>query len=110
MMYPVSKALGYDVNIGKHIFERSTTNGSLTGAKMMVFYYTSLIKDEKSKLQLETFERRVSEMAKEHNRNNSKLVHLRIHGTNTAGHEIRRGLKDTMKLIIGCESFRIPPI
>ncbi|KAI6191206.1 SSD domain-containing protein [Aphelenchoides bicaudatus] len=102
--YPVSKAMGFDVNIGKHVFERNITNGKLAGAKMLAFYYTSLITDDVSRLRLENFERRINEMAQEHNQNASKLVHLTIHGTNTAGAEIQRGFKDIMKLTIGSVS------
>jgi hypothetical protein len=97
--------MSYDVNIGKHVFERNITNGKLVGAKMLAFYYTSLITDDISRLKLENFENRANEMAREHNMNGSNLVHLTIHGTNTAGSEIQRGFKDTMKLTIGCKSL-----
>lgn len=71
---------------------------------MMAFYYTSLITNDTSRLKLELFENRVNELAREHNKNESKLVHLTIHGTNTAGNEIQRGFQDTMKLTVGCKS------
>lgn len=71
----------------------------------MAFYYTSLITDEISRLKLENFEKFVSEMAQEHNKNASSKVNLMVHGTTSAGSEIQRGFKDNMKLIIGCKSY-----
>lgn len=105
--YPVSKAFGFDVNIGKHMFNRTIKDGKLVDVKLMAFYYTSLITDNVSRLKLENFERRVSELAREHNKNESSKVHLMIHGTTAAGAEIQRGFMDTMRLVFGCESFHI---
>jgi hypothetical protein len=95
--------MGYDLNIGKHVFERNITNGHLVGAKKLAFYYTSLITDDVSRQKLETFEKIANKMAREHNKNGSKKTHLTVHGSNTVGAEIQRGFKDTMKLTVGCK-------
>lgn len=105
MKYPVSNAIGYDVNIGKHIFNRTIKNGKLVGAKLMAFYYTSLITDEISRLKLENFGRVVCEMAEKHNKNQTSRVNLLVHGTTAAASEVQRGFMNTMKLTVGCELF-----
>ncbi|KAI6174031.1 hypothetical protein M3Y98_01146000 [Aphelenchoides besseyi] len=105
LKYPVSEVLGFDVNIGKHVYHRNISEkGILQGAKMLAFFYTALITDETSRDQLQFFERSVTELAQLHNVNSSRLVNLTVHGTNTVGEEIKKGVQETMLIVFGCES------
>ena len=59
MEYPVSQVLFYDLNIGKHVFERSYDNktGHLIGAKFMAYYFTIFMETPLIERQIAHFEK-----------------------------------------------------
>ncbi|KAL3072549.1 hypothetical protein niasHS_017523 [Heterodera schachtii] len=102
MRYPVSRVFGYDVNIGKHVFDRTVDeNGELIGAKFVAFYFASFSREEHREKELEVFEQTVEREAEKHNARKDRRVELIAHGSNTVAKEMARGVLNaaTNKLI-----------
>lgn len=58
MQYPVSSVLTYNINIGKHVFNRTYDKlGNLVKAKFIVFYFTILLNSRKRQIQATEFEK-----------------------------------------------------
>uniref|UniRef100_A0A915DBU9 Uncharacterized protein n=1 Tax=Ditylenchus dipsaci TaxID=166011 RepID=A0A915DBU9_9BILA len=57
----VSQVFSYDLNIAKHIFNRTYSNktGELIGSKFMAYYFTVFVSSDLRKKQVELFEKEV---------------------------------------------------
>uniref|UniRef100_A0A914HD77 Chloride channel protein n=1 Tax=Globodera rostochiensis TaxID=31243 RepID=A0A914HD77_GLORO len=95
MQYPVSRVLSYDVNIGKHVFNRTVdSKGELVGAQYIAFYFTSFSRELLREKELELFEQAVEREAARHNAQKDKRVELVAHGSNAVSSEMTRGVLD----------------
>ncbi|CAD5228664.1 unnamed protein product [Bursaphelenchus okinawaensis] len=95
--WPVSQIMGYNVNIGKHFFNRTVnpTTGELEKADILALYYTAMQSDHQSTEKLRVFEREVARLAEIINNNNGSSITLVVHGTNTVGEQIKTGFEHT---------------
>lgn len=62
MRYPVSSVFTYDINIGKHVFNRTYDNKTedLVGASYIAYYFTVFLSSGLRKIQVNEFETIVS--------------------------------------------------
>ncbi|CAD5235694.1 unnamed protein product [Bursaphelenchus xylophilus] len=95
--WPVSKVMGYNVNIGKHFFNRTVDNrtGELVGAEILAFYYTAMQTDQLSTNKLRVFEQEVKRLAKRINKDPESPIEIVVHGTNIVGDQIKGGVVKT---------------
>lgn len=110
MEYPVSRVLAYDINIGKHVFQRSYDNktGHLTAAKFIAYYFTVFIETPLIKLQIENFENTIAKLVIEHNANSKNLVELLNHGSYSVTNDLQKGLKEWLQyVLLGNFCFKI---
>ncbi|CAK5036840.1 unnamed protein product [Meloidogyne enterolobii] len=99
--YPISKVLGYDVNIGKHIFNRSINEkGEIINATMVALYFSTFINDNSTKLFLNKFEEKVAEEAEIFNNLNKNNIKIIVHGSNVVQKEIERGIINDGKIAL----------
>uniref|UniRef100_A0AC35UC65 Transmembrane protein n=1 Tax=Rhabditophanes sp. KR3021 TaxID=114890 RepID=A0AC35UC65_9BILA len=71
--YPTTSLFGYNINIGKHLFERSyDERKSMIGANISALYYTTMVTSPRKKALLLSFEEQVIRLVTEHNSNQSR--------------------------------------
>uniref|UniRef100_A0A914LXA6 SSD domain-containing protein n=1 Tax=Meloidogyne incognita TaxID=6306 RepID=A0A914LXA6_MELIC len=100
--YPISKVLVYDVNIGKHIFNRSINEkGEIINATMIALYFSTFINGNSTKLFLNKFEEKVQKEAEIFN-NLNKNIKIIVHGSNVVQKEIERGIINDGKIAVIC--------
>lgn len=116
MEYPVSRILSYDLNIGKHVFQRQYINNNtnlINGAKFIAYYFTVFMETPLIERQIAHFENEISKynfdilikiliirLIIKHNANSSMLVELINHGSFTVTNEMKRGINEWMRLLL----------
>uniref|UniRef100_A0A1I7V6H7 SSD domain-containing protein n=1 Tax=Loa loa TaxID=7209 RepID=A0A1I7V6H7_LOALO len=94
IIYPLSSAGPYKVNIGRHLFNRTNDErGNVIGVGTVAIYFTTFITDNIKQKQLDVFEEQVFSEVQNHNANLNNTVTLIVHGAHTVSSEIRRGIQ-----------------
>ncbi|VDK79147.1 unnamed protein product [Litomosoides sigmodontis] len=94
IVYPLSTAGPYEVNIGRHLFNRTIDEqGIVVGVGTVAIYFTTFVTDSTKQKQLDIFEEQVSREVLNHNRNPNNVVTFVLHGAHTVNSEIRRGIQ-----------------
>ncbi|VIO89346.1 Uncharacterized protein BM_BM4161 [Brugia malayi] len=94
IIYPLSIAGPYKVNIGRYLFNRTINEqGIVIGVGTVAIYFTTFITDSIKQKQLDVFEEQVLREVYNHNANPNSTITLILHGAHTVSGEIRRGIQ-----------------
>uniref|UniRef100_A0A0N5B8B0 SSD domain-containing protein n=1 Tax=Strongyloides papillosus TaxID=174720 RepID=A0A0N5B8B0_STREA len=99
--YPTSKMLGFDINIGKHFFERTyDSNNEMIGANISALYFTTMVTSIEKRTLLNILEENVLKEVEEFNKNPKRKFNLICINTARVGIDVKEGLIHVGKLYI----------
>uniref|UniRef100_A0A0N4Z682 SSD domain-containing protein n=1 Tax=Parastrongyloides trichosuri TaxID=131310 RepID=A0A0N4Z682_PARTI len=91
--YPTSKMLGFEVNIGKHFFDRTyDANNEMIGANISALYFTTMVTSSEKRKLLNIFEENVLKEVETFNSNPDRKFNLVCIGTARVGTDVKTGL------------------
>ncbi|CEF68775.1 Patched family-containing protein [Strongyloides ratti] len=99
--YPTSKMLGFDVNIGKHFFERTyDSKDEMIGANISALYFTTMVTSIEKRKLLNILEENVLKVVEEFNKNPERKFNLVCIGTARVGMDVKEGLLHVSKFYL----------
>uniref|UniRef100_A0A0K0DVT1 SSD domain-containing protein n=2 Tax=Strongyloides stercoralis TaxID=6248 RepID=A0A0K0DVT1_STRER len=99
--YPTSKMLGFDVNIGKHFFERTyDSKNEMIGANISALYFTTMVTSLEKRKLLNILENNVIKAVENFNKNPERKFNLVCISAARVGIDVKEGLIHVSKLYL----------